>query len=156
MLEKNVSRRDFAEHLQEIIDRYNAGGPAAENSYQELLDFAESLREEDERHIREGMTEDELELFDLIKKDQMTKAEEQKVKLAAKALLHRLLDESPNVLIQDWFKDAQTRRIVRSAVETVLDTELPDSYDKTVFKEKCETVFDTVLDYAIQGIKFAA
>ena len=81
----------------------------------------------------------------------MTKAEEQKVKLAARKLLHRWLEESPPVLVQDWYKDAQTRKIVRSAVEEVLDNELPESYDKEAFKEKCQSVFDTVLDYAIRG-----
>ena len=156
MLGKNVSRRDFAEHLQEIVDRYNSGGAITEKSYQELLDFAKSLRDEEERHTRKGLSEDELELFDLIKKEKMTKAEEQKVKLAAKKLLHRLHEESPPVLVQDWFKDAQTRKVVRSAVEEVLDTELPETYDKEAFKAKCQSVFDTVLDYAMRGYKFAA
>jgi len=46
--------------------------------------------------------------------------------------------------------------VVRSAVEEVLDQELPDSYEKLIFKAKCENVFDKVLDYAIQGVRFAA
>ena len=156
MLSKNVSRRDFAEHLQEIVDRYNSGGANTENAYQELLDFAKQMKEEEERHTREGLTEDELELFDLIKKKKMTKAEEQKVKLAAKKLLQRLLEEQPPILVEAWFKDSQTRKIVRTAVEEVLVAELPETYDKAVFSAKCEKVFETVLDYAIQGLKFAA
>lgn len=32
------------------------------------MQFTEDLRAEDERHIREGLNEDELELFDLLKK----------------------------------------------------------------------------------------
>ena len=60
--------------------------------------------------IREGLTEDELELFDLLKKDKMTKEETQKVRLAAKSLLRRLREESPKVLVQDWFKDAQSKK----------------------------------------------
>ncbi len=156
MLNKNVSRRDFAVRLQEIVDRYNSGGANNENYYKELLEFAKQMKAEEERNVKEGLTEDELEMFDLIKKEQMTKAEEQKVKLAAKKLLKRLLEESPPVLVQDWFKDAQTRKIVRSAVEEVLDSELPETYDKMSFKAKCESVFETMLDYAIQGLKFAA
>ena len=156
MLEQNVSRRDFAEHLQEIVDRYNSGGANTENYYKELLEFARELKEEEKRHVREGLTEVELELFDLIKKDNLTKSEEQKVKLAAKKLLHRLKEEKPSVLVQDWFKDAQTRKVVRSTVEEVLDQELPDCYEKPVFKATCENIFDTVLDYAIQGVRFAA
>jgi type I restriction enzyme R subunit len=114
------------------------------------------MQAEAERHIIEGLTEEELELFDLIKKDKMTKEETQKVRLAAKSLLHRLREESPKVLIQDWFKDGQSRTRVRSAVETVLDEKLPDTYDRAVFTEKCNVVFDTMLNYASQGVKWAA
>ena len=114
------------------------------------------MKAEEERNVKEGLTDDELEMFDLIKKEKMTKAEEQKVKLAAKKLLHRPKEETPPVLIQDWFKDSQTRKIVRNAVEEVLDTELPNSYDKDTFKSKSEQVFDTILDYAIKGTKFAS
>ena len=65
----------------------------------------------------------------------MTKEETQKVRLAAKSLLHRLREETPKVLVQDWFKDAQSKLRVRSAVETVLNTHLPESYDRAVFTE---------------------
>ena len=75
----------------------------------------------------------ELELFDLLKKDKMTNEETQKVRLAAKSLLHRLREESPKVLVQDWFKDGQSKLRVRSAVEMVLHTHLPESYDRVVF-----------------------
>ena len=110
-----------------------------------------------ERHLREGLSEDELEIFDLLKKDAMTQAETQKVKLAAKALLHRLQDESPRVLVQDWYKTDQTRRIVRTAVAEVLDRELPvQSYDRALFQVKCDNVFHLVLDHAAQGRKWAA
>jgi len=87
----------------------------------------------------------------------MTQAETQKVKLAAKALLHRLQDESPRVLVQDWYKTDQTRRIVRTAVAEVLDRELPvESYDRILFQAKCDNVFHLVLDHAAQGRKWAA
>ncbi len=47
-----------------------------------------------------------------------------------KSLLHRLREGRPTVLVQDWFKDVQSRGRVRSAVESVLDRELPESYDR--------------------------
>ena len=142
--------------MQAIVDRYNSGGSANENYHDELLKFVNEMKAEDERHVREGLTEDELELFDLLKQEKMTEAETQRVKLAAKKLLHRVLEEHPKVLVQDWFKDARTQRIVKAAVEEVLDSELPESYDRTVFRQKCDSIFDTMLDYAIHGVKFAA
>ena len=73
MLKANAGRTDFATRLQEIIDRYNAGSSSADNYFNDLMAFAKDLKKESERHIREGLSEDELELFDLIKKDKMTK-----------------------------------------------------------------------------------
>jgi type I restriction enzyme, R subunit len=156
MLKANATRTDFAMRLQGIIDDYNAGSSSADNYFEELLKFTKDLKEEAERHIREGLSEDELELFDVLKKDKMTKEETQKVRLAAKSLLHRLREESPKVLVQDWFKDSQSRSRVRSAVESVLHAQLPESYDRAVFTEKCNNIFDLMLNYASQGLKWAA
>lgn len=157
MLKQNRTRRDFAERLQEIIDNYNAGSSSADADFAELVRFAEGLREEQERHIRKGLTEDELEIYDLLCKDKMTIDEEKKVRLAAKALLKRLTEESPKVLVQDWFKDSQTRLAVKDEVAAVLDKHLPEeSYDKDLFAEKRDKIFELTLDLAINHRKWAA
>lgn len=156
MLEQNMTRTDFAQRLQDIIDTYNAGGSSTENYFEDLKKFAQDMQSEDERHVREGLTEDELELFDLLKKDKMTQEDTKNVKLAAKSLLHRLLEEHPKVLVQDWYKDSQSKEVVRSAVEQVLDKNLPDSYDRVLFRKKCDNVFEMMLDYASNGQKWAA
>lgn len=156
MMNSNATRTDFATRLQNIIDRYNAGSSSADEYYSELVRFAQSLKDESERHIREGLTEDELELFDLLKKPKMSKTETQKVRLAAKALLHRLVKEAPKVLVQDWFKDSTSQERVKTVVETVLDSNLPDTYDRVVFKEKCNSIFDLLINYASQGLKWTA
>lgn len=156
MLQQNCTRTDFSQRLQEIIDRYNSGGSSVENYYEDLMKFTEDLHLEDERHIREGLSEDELEVFDLLKKEVMTQDELQRVKLAARSLLHRLLEEHPKVLVQDWYKDTQSKKQVRSALEEVLDRELPESYNRVLFREKCDNVFYLVLDYASRGRKWAA
>ena len=157
MLKKNRTRRDFAERLQEIIDNYNAGSSSADADFEELVKFAASLKEEEERHVREGLTEDELEIYDLLCKEKMTKVDEKKVRLAAKALIKRLTEEAPNVLVQDWFKDSQTRLAVRDEVGKVLDFYLPqESYNKSLFTEKRDKVFELTLDLAINHRKWAA
>lgn len=156
MLQQNVTRTDFAERLQAIIDAYNAGSSSADNYFDELVKYAKELRAESERHVREGLTEAELEIFDLLKKDSMTQEETQRVRLAAKSLLHRLLHEPPKVLVQDWYKDSQTKKKVQSAVEEVLHAHLPESYDRVLFKDKCNHVFEVMVDYASHGVKWAA
>jgi type I site-specific restriction-modification system R (restriction) subunit len=121
-----------------------------DSDFAELLAFAAALKEEEERHIRLGLSEDELEIYDLLRKENLSKADEKKVRLAAKALLQRLTEEKPRVLVQDWYKDSQTRLAVRDEVGSVLDAFLPeDSYDKDLFIEKRDRVFELTLDLAI-------
>jgi type I restriction enzyme R subunit len=156
MLGQNATRTDFAQRLQAVIDAYNSGATATEDYYGQLAAYAGVLKEEAERHVREGLTEDELELFDLLKKESMTQDETQRVKLAAKRLLKRLVEETPKVLVQDWYKDQQTQKQVRSEIERVLDEGLPGSYERALFKQKCDNVFELVVDYASRGRKWAA
>ena len=68
MMQQNKSRIAFAIRLQKIIDQYNSGASSVENYYEELVNAAADLKEEDQRHVREGLTEDELELYDLLYK----------------------------------------------------------------------------------------
>ncbi len=156
MLRENSTRTNFAEKLQEIINRYNSGGMTTENYFDELVKFTEDMKEEDERYTREGLSKDELELFDILKKDKMTKVEEIKVKNAARNLLKRLIEEQPKVLVQDWFKDSQSQARVKAAIEEVLDRDLPETYEKTLFKEKSQKLYDLTYDYASNGVKWAA
>ncbi len=156
MIEQNHTRTDFYQKFQEIIDRYNSGASSTENYHEEMVKFMEGMTEEIERHIRKGLTEDELEIFDTIKKEKLTKAEEQKVKLAAKHLIKRLLEGHPKVLVQDWWKDGQTLLRVKRAVEEVLDQDLPDSYDRVTFKEKCDNVVELMVGFAVNHKKWVA
>jgi len=151
MMDRNITRRSFAEKLQQIIDRYNSGNATNESYFDDLMNFVEKMKEEEMRAAKEGLTEEELELFDLIKKDRLSKEEEQKVKLAAKNLLHRLKDERPKVLINDWHKDNQTKLQVQAAIKTVLDKNLPETYDRAIYSTKCDVVFDHFYILATSG-----
>jgi len=156
MLKDNITRTDFAERLQAIVDNYNSGGSSTENYFEDLMDFAKTMKEEDERHVKEGLSKDELELFDILKKDKLTKDEEKKVKLAAKDLLKRLLQEHPRILVQDWYKDSQSQIQVRAAIEEILDKDLPETYDRVEFKKTCDRAYDMVYEYSSRGFKWAA
>jgi len=54
-------------------------------------------------------------------------------------------------LINDWHKDTQTKLQVQAAIKKVLDDYLPDSYDRTVYSNKCDIVFDHFYAQAIEG-----
>ena len=129
---------------------------ATENYYEELINFGHDLTDEEERHIRMGLSAAELRLFDLIKKDKMTKGEETAVKNAAKALLKRLQEEKPAVIVQDWYRDVSSQGRVREAVESVLDELLPEkSFETAVFKATCERVYSNIYERAYQGLPLA-
>ncbi len=149
MVDRNVTRINFAQRIQEIIDRYNSTTPDADSYFDELMEFMEKMKEEEQRAARAGLTESELEIFDLIKKENLTKKEEEKAKNAAKHLLKRLREDKPTVLIHDWYKDNQTRIVVKDAIQRVLDVELPDTYDRSVFNAKCDSVYDHLYKQAI-------
>lgn len=43
-----------------------------------------------------------------------------------------------------------------SFISEVLDKDLPDSYDRVEFKEKCDNVFDLVVEFAANSRKWVA
>ena len=144
MLKINQNRVNFADRYNEIVDNYNSGATVTEEFFEDLKKFTEELNEEDKRHIREGLTEDELEIFDLLVKEKLTKDEEKQVKLASKDLIQKLVNASPKILINEWWRDPQTKARVKSMIEDVLDSDLPDSYDRVAFNRKVTDIFDLV------------
>lgn len=155
MMQDNKTRIHFAQKFQEIIDKYNAGGSSTENYFDDLVNFTDGLKDEDERHLRENLSPDELELFDILKQEKLTQAEEQKVKLAAQKLLERLIQSHPKILVLDWYKDSQSKQKVKNTIEEVLDENLPESYSRKIFNSKCDEVFYLVQEFSEQHKKWA-
>ena len=157
MLEKNCTRRVFSQRFRDIIDRYNAGGSENEDYYDQLVQLIEDLKAEDKRPEAEGLTEEELEIFDLlIAGKKLTKAEEQKVKLSAKNLFKKLTEEKTELMVVDWYKDEQPRSRVKTAIEESLNEDLPDTYDKETFITKIELLLTHFIDMAVQGYGWVA
>jgi len=158
LLNQNVTRIDFAKKLQDIINEYNSGSLSVENYFEDLIDFSKKLRDEEERHIRENLTTDELELFDLIRQTNknLTKKEEQLVKLAAKDLLKRLKEEKDKLLVTDWYKDEVAKLTVLKFVKQELNKDLPDSYLPPVFEETCSKVIEHLQKLEEMGRRWAA
>ena len=57
---------DFAEKFEELIESYNAGSRNIEELFQELPKLSRSRSEEQKRHVRENVTEEELMIFDIL------------------------------------------------------------------------------------------
>ena len=152
MLNRNCTRTKFSERFKRIIDSYNAGGTENEDYYEQLVKLLEDLRQEDNRANTEGLTEEELEIFDLlIAGKKVTKDEEQKVKLSAKNLYKKLVDNRNNLLVVDWYKDEQPIAKLKYEVELSLNDDLPESYDKASFDSKVSILMNHFMDMAVQG-----
>jgi type I restriction enzyme R subunit len=140
----NKSRMDFLEEFQKMIEEYNAGSMNVELFFERLLVFAKDLNEEERRGIAEQLTEEELAVFDLLTKPEMTlsRKEEQEVKKVARELLETLKQEK---LVLDWRKRQQSRAAVRLCIEEVLDR-LPPIYTQELYRQKCDAVYQHVYD----------
>jgi type I restriction enzyme R subunit len=156
MLKRNITRTGFSERFRHIIDAYNAGGSQNDDFYEKILKFMEELREEEKRHIKEELSETELELFDLLRKEKLTQDEEKRVKLAAKTLYETLLAKKNELFIVGWQNDEQPKQRVKTAIQQVLNDTLPDCYDRMIFSLKRDVVFEHIVDQAMMGYDWVA
>lgn len=139
----NKMRAGLLEEFQKMIGEYNAGSMNIERLFEELLEFVKKLDEEEHRGIKENLSEEELALFDLLKKPKLIKKETDQVKLASKKLLRVLNNEK---LVLDWRRKQQTRAEVLFTIETVLDEMLPESYTPVIYQEKCNVAYQHIYD----------
>lgn len=124
---------------------YNAGSLNAEELFQQLVAFAQSLNEEEQRGVGEQLNEEELALFDLLTKPQidMNDTDREKVKATARDLLATL---KAGKLVLDWSKRQQARAEVRVTIEKLLDKGLPRAYTPELFEQKTTAVFQHAYD----------
>lgn len=144
MIRLNHSRMDYLEKYKDLIDDYNAGSINIEELFSQLVDLAQSLKEEDKRAIAENLSEEELAIFDILTRPELnlTDSEILEVKKVAKGLLHILKDE---MLVLDWRKHQKTQARVKVTIENLLD-DLPDKYNTKLYQQKTNLVFEHVYE----------
>ncbi len=89
MLVRNPSRMNYKQKYEEIVADYNREKDRVtiEATFRRLMELMDELDTEQKRAVEEGLNEDELALFDLLKKDDLAKAERERVKQASRNLL---------------------------------------------------------------------
>ena len=144
MVRLNRTRADYLEKFQALIDAYNAGSRNIEDIFQDLLALSRTLTEEQGRHLREHLTEEELTIFDILTRPgpKLSGEERDEVKKVA----HHLLERVNALLALDWRQRASARAQVRLAIEDALDEGLPRAYTKDVYQTKCAAVFEHVYE----------
>ncbi|HAX89753.1 MAG TPA: DEAD/DEAH box helicase [Cyanobacteria bacterium UBA11370] len=150
MVRLNKSRMNYWDKFQQMIDNYNAGSRNVETFFTQLVEFAQELKVEEKRAISENLDEEELAIFDLLTKPDITLTEKEKldVKKVAKELLETLKQEK---LVLDWRRRQQSKAEVKVTIEEILD-QLPESYAPEVYQCKCEEIYQHVYEsYAGAG-----
>jgi type I restriction enzyme R subunit len=140
----NRTRTDFAEKFEALIESYNAGSRNIEQLFEELLNLSNGLDIEQERHVRENLTEEELVIFDILTRPapDLTTDERAELKKVARDLLARL----KSLLVLNWRQKSAARSRLRLAVEDTLDIGLPRAYTPELYKQKCSAVFEHVYE----------
>ncbi len=144
----NPTRIEFVERIESLIADYNAGSLNIDEYLRRLVALSGDLTTEEQRVVTEGMTEQELAIFDLLTKPEpvLTDDETAAVKASAKRLLGHLHDR----LVLDWRRKADATAGVRTTIRDVLDADLPaDPYPPELFDAKVAAIFDHVLTIPI-------
>jgi type I restriction enzyme R subunit len=144
MVQLNRTRADFSEKFEALIESYNAGSRSIEELFQELLNLSISLSDEQQRHVRESMSEEELVIFDILTRPApaLSAEEQAEVKKVARELLTKL----KALLVLNWRTKGAARSQLKLAIEDTLDSGLPTAFTKELYDQKCAALFEHVYE----------
>ena len=139
MVQLNPTRANFRETFEALIASYNAGSRSVEEVYKQLLQLSLQLSQEQQRHIRENLSEEELAMFDILLQSapDLSDSDRAKVKQSARELVQRIKD----LLVLNWQQKFDARAKLKVVIEEALDTGLPRAYTPELYQQKCEAVF---------------
>jgi len=146
----NKTRADYAAKFEALIESYNAGSRNIDDLFKELLALSRSLTDEEHRHVRENLSEEELTIFDILTRPDpdLAPQERDEVKKVTKHLLAKL----KAVLVINWRQKVRSRAQVMGTIEDILD-DLPKPYVKDIYTRKVAAVFEHVYEsYQGEGI----
>ena len=141
----NPNRIDYYERYQKIIDDYNKEQDRAtiEKTFMDLMAVVKDLSDEEQRYVREGFTDDEeLTLFDLLLRDDLSKQDIKKLKEVAASLLQKI-----KTLISQfdhWTDKQATKSAVDNLIRDTLWAELPECYDEVSISKYRQKVYEYV------------
>ena len=144
MIQLNRTRADFAGKFETLIESYNAGSRSIEELFEELLKLSLSLNDEEQRHVRENMSEEELVILDILTRPapELSTEERDEVKKVARDLLVKL----KGLLVLNWRQKSTARSQLKLAIEDTLDLGLPRAYTPELYRQKCSAVFEHVYE----------
>jgi len=144
MLAENPLRINYQQHFEEIVAAYNAEKDRVtiETTFEALMKLVGELDEEATRAMREGLDEETLALFDLLKKDDLEKKDIDRLKKVALNLLELFKRKKQET--DDWRAKETTRDDMRQTIQDFLyndATGLPEAYSEAEIDAKAQAVF---------------
>jgi len=145
-VQEQVPNRYYKKY-QEIIADYNREKDrvTVEATFVQLVKFAASLDPEERRAADEGLSETDLALFDLLFKDNISKADRERLKQASKGLLAALQDVLRSM--HSWTQNTATQAEVKMFILDNLWQALPRP---PVTDEETAATAKRVYDYVWQ------
>ena len=145
MLAQNPMRINFYEKYQKIIEEYNKEQNRAtiEETFNALMRLSQQLTEEEKRYVREGFENDEqLSMYDVLMKDDLSKEDIKKLKKVAKELLDKIKELLESM--DHPFDKQETKATIIITIRDVLWEKLPESYSDESINYYRDAVFDYV------------
>ncbi len=143
MVERNPLRVDFYKKYQEIIEEYNHGKDEVviAETFRKLIEFVNNLSEEEADTKREGLTEEQKAIFDILRKPKLAESDKKKVKEIAVELLEELkLDK---LKVEQWADKSTTAAAVFNMVNKTLFETLPyPTYESEDVDVKTNLVYE--------------
>lgn len=152
MVKKNKKRARFMERLNSLLHEYNTGSHDIDELFEQLMQLTKELTEEEQRAMKENLTEEELAIFDLLLKDNLNPDETEKVKKTARELLSKLKAEK---LVLDWREKEQTRSSVKTTIVDILYDFLPEpTYSQDDCDYKSVEVYNFIFEHYLDANNF--
>jgi type I restriction enzyme R subunit len=116
---------DYQIKYEEIVAAYNREKDRAtiEDTFANLLDFVRRLDDEEQRAARENLTQAELAVFDLLRKETLSKTERETVKQASRDLLASI--QSILADLDRFWEKEQTKGEVQTFILDAIYPNLP-------------------------------
>ena len=145
MLSHNPSRINFYEKYQSIINEYNREQNRVniEQTFEELMQLSQQLTEEEKRYVREGFENDEqLSMYDVLMKEDLSKEDIKKLKKVAVDLLAKIKDMMESM--SNPFDNPTAKATIIITIRDTLWSDLPESYSDESINYYKDAVYNFV------------
>lgn len=145
MLFANPERINYYERYQQIIDDYNSEQDRAtiEKTFMDLMDLANSMNQEEQRYVHEGFASDEeLSLYDMLFREDLSKNDIKKLKEVAATLLYKIKAKISE--LDHWTDKQETKAAVDNLIRDTLWAQLPECYDEVSISVYRQQIYEYV------------